>query len=75
MKNTILLKIGKNCDMCVDYTCGQETAQLATAVLPAETLSRSYPETSIQSKKHVYNTHKSKFLPVFSEIVSEASIT
>jgi len=61
LSNTISLKNGRNLDLCVDYTCGQETAKPATGDLPAKTLDRSYPDKVIHGKRHVYNTHKSKF--------------
>jgi len=69
LSDTIPPEIGRNCDLCVDYTCGRETAKTATGHLPAKTRDRSYPQTSIHSKRHVYIAHKSKFLPEIAGIV------
>jgi len=51
--DTISPKNGRNLELCVHYTCGQEKAQPTTGHLAAETRDRTYPDKSIHGKRHV----------------------
>jgi len=48
--NTISPNNGRNLELCVHYTCGQETAQPATSRLPGKTRDRFYPNKAIYGK-------------------------
>ena len=48
--DTISPKNGRNLELYVHYTCGQETVQSAASDLPAETRDRSYADSYIHSR-------------------------